>query len=72
MGVPTVCLFGGVSNPAVWQPSGPRVSVVHVPVPCAYCHKNVPADCIGDNRCMKEIAVGAVVQEVRRLLQGKQ
>ncbi len=68
LGVPTLCLYGGVSDPRVWQPLGPNVAIVHSKTPCAYCHINVEEDCPYNQRCMSEIDVETALTQARHLL----
>ncbi|MEG3089334.1 glycosyltransferase family 9 protein [Sphingomonas sp. PB4P5] len=69
LGVPTLCLYGGVSDPRVWQPIGNRVRIVHSKTPCSYCHINVKEDCPYDQRCMHEIDVQRAFDHALGLLQ---
>lgn len=68
LGVPTLCLYGGVSDPRVWQPLGPLVTIVHSRTPCSYCHINVEEDCLYNQRCMSEIGVDQAFREIGSLL----
>jgi ADP-heptose:LPS heptosyltransferase len=68
LGVPTLCLYGGVSDPRVWQPIGNRVSIVHSRTPCSYCHINIKEDCRYDQRCMHEIDVRLASEQAFALL----
>lgn len=68
LGVPTLCIYGGVSDPRVWQPVGPRVSLVHAEVHCSYCHLIRPEMCRHGNVCMTEITVAEAAAEADRLL----
>jgi len=70
LGVPTLCLYAGVSDPRVWQPVGPRVSIVHAEVHCSYCHLIRPESCRHGSICMTEISVADAVAELDRLLAG--
>jgi ADP-heptose:LPS heptosyltransferase len=54
LGVPTLSLYAGVSEPQIWQPLGPRVALLHSQTPCSYCHDT---SCNFDFRCMREIRV---------------
>lgn len=68
LGTPTLSIYGGVSDPRVWQPIGPKVSIVHSQTPCSYCHINLRKDCHFDLRCMTEITVDDAFKEFVRLL----
>lgn len=68
LGVPTLCVYGGVSDPRVWQPLGPHVAIVHSRTPCSYCHINVKDDCPYNQRCMSEIDVDLALAQVTCLL----
>lgn len=67
LGTPTLCIYAGVSDPRVWQPVGPHVSIVHSQTPCSYCHINLRKDCRYDLRCLSEIAVEMAWSELDRL-----
>lgn len=67
--VPTVCLYGGMSDPNVWQPVGRHVAIVRAQVACSYCRQAHASECSHDNICMSGIGFDAVVQEIQRLLQ---
>ncbi len=58
--VPTVCIYGGISDPRVWQPVGRDVTIVHAVVDCCYCHQSRPAACPNDRVCMTSITVDDV------------
>lgn len=68
LNVPTLCLYGGVSDPRVWQPIGNRVTILHSKTPCSYCHINVKEDCFYSQRCMHEIDVQRAFKHARALL----
>ncbi|NIJ38728.1 ADP-heptose:LPS heptosyltransferase [Sphingopyxis panaciterrae] len=70
LGVPTLCVYGGVSDPRVWQPVGSDVAIVHSRTPCSYCHINVKEDCPHSQRCMSEIDVDRAFKQACRLLGG--
>ncbi|MCW2387635.1 ADP-heptose:LPS heptosyltransferase [Sphingobium sp. B11D3B] len=67
LGTPTLSIFGGVSDPRVWQPIGPKVSILHAKTPCSYCHINLRKDCHFDVRCMTEISVNDAFSELLKL-----
>jgi len=68
LGVPTLCVYGGVSDPRVWQPLGGDVTIVHSKTPCSYCHINIEEDCQHNQRCMSEIDVDRAIAQVSHLL----
>lgn len=68
LGIPTLCIYGGVSDPRVWQPLGPKVSIVHSKTPCSYCHINTRVDCHHDVRCMAEITVDDAYTQLKLLV----
>jgi ADP-heptose:LPS heptosyltransferase len=63
LGTPTLSVYGGVSDPRVWQPIGPKVAIVHSQTPCSYCHLNLRKDCKHALRCMTEIEVDDVYDQ---------
>lgn len=67
LGTPTLCIYAGVSDPRVWQPVGPKVSIVHSQTPCSYCHINLRKDCRFDVRCLSEISVAMAWSELEHL-----
>lgn len=67
IGTPTLCIFAGVSDPRVWQPVGPRVSIAHSQTPCSYCHINRRRDCKYELRCLSEITIGMAWGEMKNL-----
>ncbi|AYJ87115.1 glycosyltransferase family 9 protein [Sphingomonas paeninsulae] len=67
LGTPTLCIYAGVSDPRVWQPVGPYVSIVHSQTPCSYCHINLRKDCRYELRCLSEIGVEMAWVELERL-----
>ena len=67
--VPTVCLYGGMSDPDVWQPIGRNVTLVRAEVACSFCRLAHASDCPHDNICMTGIRFDTVVEEIQRLLQ---
>ncbi len=70
LGTPTLCIYAGVSDPRVWQPVGPNVSIVHSQTPCSYCHINLRKDCRFEVRCLTEISVSMAWSELERLYAG--
>ncbi len=64
LGIPTVTVYAGVSEPQIWQPLGPNVAIVHSQTPCSYCHNT---SCNFDFRCMQEISPGDVFEQFSKL-----
>lgn len=64
LGIPTVTVYAGVSEPQIWQPLGPNVAIVHSQTPCSYCHNT---SCAFEFRCMQEIKPGDVFEQFSKL-----
>ncbi|MBN2071311.1 MAG: glycosyltransferase family 9 protein [Candidatus Krumholzibacteriota bacterium] len=62
-GVPTVTLFGP-TDPMVWDPVTEKHRVLSVDMECFPCRDR---DC-PDNRCMKDIEVDDVLDEIRKII----
>jgi len=66
VGAATIAIFGP-TDPSVWAPRGPRVSVVRSHRDCAPCWKDVSPDC--DHRlCLEAVGVEQVMNMLRPLL----
>jgi ADP-heptose:LPS heptosyltransferase len=68
LGVPTLCIYGGVSDFRVWGPVGDRVFALQAIVPCAPCHIPKFSDCKSNHACMRNITledVIAMIEEIR-------
>lgn len=63
MGVPTVALFGP-TDPRVWAPLGPRVTVLRSGVPCSPCSRETAVAC-RDRRCLISLGVQQVSDSIR-------
>jgi len=71
MGIPTVCLFSGVSALGRFAPSlGDKVSVLYRAVPCAPCHLPTLTSCPREHLCMRSLTVDHVMEETIRILSG--
>jgi ADP-heptose:LPS heptosyltransferase len=62
MGVPTLTIFGP-TDPVVWAPSGPAVTVLAPRVPCAPCAPEKRRSCV-TLECLASISVDLVYQSV--------
>ncbi|HVZ10615.1 glycosyltransferase family 9 protein [Rhodopila sp.] len=60
LGVPTVCIFAGVSDAAVWHPVGPAVTVIAGRTGCSPCRLTHAAECPNDRACLTAISVETV------------
>jgi ADP-heptose:LPS heptosyltransferase len=60
LGVPTINIFGGISNISVWRARGTRVKTLYAVAPCAPCHKRFKKACPHGNLCMNAISPGIV------------
>jgi ADP-heptose:LPS heptosyltransferase len=67
LGTPTLSVYAGVSDPRVWQPIGPKVSIAHSRTPCSYCHINLRKDCHHELRCLTEITTDLAWSELSNL-----
>jgi heptosyltransferase-2 len=65
LGIPLIALFGS-TNPAATSPAGERSVVIHHPVECGPCLKQV---CPTDFRCMESIGVEEVYAAAMKLLE---
>jgi heptosyltransferase-2 len=63
LGVPLLALFGSTSDVATSPYNGGKV--LHKHVPCSPCHRR---ECPIDFRCMTQITVNEVYQEIRKAL----
>jgi heptosyltransferase-2 len=63
LGVPLLALFGSTSDVATSPYNGGKV--LHKHVPCSPCHRR---ECPIDFRCMTQITVNEVYQEIRKTL----
>jgi ADP-heptose:LPS heptosyltransferase/Flp pilus assembly protein TadD len=61
LGIPTICVFSGASDPNVWRPIGPDVTVIRAPVPCSPCHLVQAEQCAYELRCLSLISVREVL-----------
>ena len=70
IGTPTIGIFGPTS-PWHWAPLNPLAAVVEVTskLPCRPCHK--PRCRLGHPRCIRDIPLDRVVDEVQHLLASK-
>ncbi len=66
LGVPTVCIFSGVSDVIVWQPLGPAVTIVNGQTGCSPCKLTYAADCPNGVACVEVISVDSVFQACER------
>ncbi len=71
--LPTLVFFGP-ETPALYSPLAKNIHCLYTALSCspcltAYNHRNSPCD--GDNQCLKRIAVDAVLEKARALLQGE-
>jgi ADP-heptose:LPS heptosyltransferase len=68
VGAPTVGIFALRSDePSRWRPLGPRVALVRGTYPCPSWHRK---ETCPDFACIRELPVRAVIEAVRRVLQG--
>ena len=65
MGSPVLGLFGP-TDPVVWGPKGPHVSVIYKGLDCASCFH--PGCFRGEESCMKQISVEEVFSTALRML----
>ena len=68
--LPTILLFGP-ETPGLYAPLAPNIHTMYLGYSCspcltAYNHRDSPCD--GDNQCLKQIAVGSVLQKAGELL----
>jgi heptosyltransferase-3 len=66
LGVPTVALFGPTDH-RLWRPKGKKTRIVRSDFPCSPCDEERCRRCGGRN-CLETIGVGAVIEEIRRLI----
>ena len=52
MGVPTLCIYSGVTNVDSWRPVGPRVVILRGNVSCSPCFLGTIEECRWGRRCM--------------------
>ncbi len=52
MGVPTICIYSGVTNVESWRPVGPYVVTLRASVACSPCFLATPEECRWGRRCM--------------------
>ena len=62
LGVATVAIFGP-SDPLVWKPAGPSVTVLTKNYPCSPCHGSTSVTGCG-GECLREITVEEVVKAI--------
>jgi ADP-heptose:LPS heptosyltransferase len=68
LGVPTVCVFAGVSDASVWHPVGPAVTVVAGLAGCSPCRLTLPETCPNGLACLTAITVETVRDACERYL----
>jgi ADP-heptose:LPS heptosyltransferase len=70
LGVPTVCVFAGVSDAAVWHPVGPAVTIVAGSAGCSPCRLTEARECPNQRACLTVISADAVLAACSRRLGG--
>jgi heptosyltransferase III len=70
LGVPTVCVFAGVSDAAVWHPVGPAVTVIAGSAGCSPCRLTEARECPNQRACLTVISANAVLAGCSRRLGG--
>ena len=70
LGVPTVCVFAGVSDAAVWHPVGPAVTIVGGSAGCSPCRLTEVRECPNQRACLTVISADAVLAACSRRLGG--
>jgi ADP-heptose:LPS heptosyltransferase len=68
LGVPTVCVFAGVSDPAVWHPLGETVTIVAGRAGCSPCRLTYADECPNGLACLTAIPVATVLKACERYL----
>lgn len=64
--LPTLVLFSGANDPAVWRPLNPKALIITHPAPCAPCGLRICAQ--PAHICMEGIDPDDVFEQLRRLL----
>jgi ADP-heptose:LPS heptosyltransferase len=70
MGVPTLCIFSGVTNVNSWRPVGPKVVALHGNVPCSPCYLSHLKDCQWNLRCMDIPPARVAAEAIAMLREG--
>jgi ADP-heptose:LPS heptosyltransferase len=68
LGVPTVCVFAGVSDAAVWHPVGTAVTVIAGFAGCSPCRLTLPEHCPNGRACLTAVSVQMVRDACERHL----
>ena len=66
LGIPTVALYGP-TDPDIWGPRGPYVSVLTPHIPCSPCTKEILHQC-SSLACLRALSVNSVVKKALELL----
>ncbi len=70
LGVPTVCIFAGVSDPAVWHPLGEAVTILAGRAGCSPCRLTHADECPNGLACLTVIQVETVLKACEPHLAG--
>jgi len=65
LGIPTICIFGGMHSEAEWMPVGKKVYLIAKHVVCSPCFS---FDCPYAKRCLTEISPKVVFEIVSKAL----
>ena len=68
LGIPTVCIYGGVTSIGRFAAKGEKTITVTNAVPCSPCGVSSLKECIGDHACMRGISVDRVVDAAARAM----
>lgn len=68
LGVATVCVFSGVSDPDVWQPLGETVTVIAGRTGCSPCRLVHARDCPNGVACLDVIPAQTVFEACERIV----